>query len=67
MLYSSSRMSPSEEDREKLGAGQWAISKRLVSTRYSAAGKSGKRPADELLITTLPPSSLETDVRLRRI
>lgn len=66
-LYAGARMSPSREDHDELGAGQWAISKRLVATKYSASGKNGKRSADELLITTLPPSSLDANERLRPI
>ncbi len=64
-LYAQTRMTPSEVDRDTLGVRQWRISKRLVSTRYSAAGRSGKRSAEELLITTLPPSTVPLDEELR--
>lgn len=64
-LYAVDRMAPSEPDRRLLGVRCWRISKRLVKTRYSAAGKVGKRSADELLITTLPPSTVPTDEQLR--
>jgi DNA adenine methylase len=65
-LYAHNRMAPSETDRDVLGVRRWHISKRLVSTRYSAAGRVGKRAADELLITTLPPASVPLDEQLRR-
>jgi hypothetical protein len=58
-------MTPSEFDRETLGVRRWRISKRLVTTRYSAAGRVGKRSADELLITTLPPTTVPFDEQLR--
>ncbi|MGV9390988.1 DNA adenine methylase [Streptomyces olivaceus] len=64
-LYARDRMNPSESDRVNLGVRCWRITKRLVSTRYSAAGKVGKRAADELLITTLPPSTVPIDDQLR--
>ncbi|MFD3519291.1 DNA adenine methylase [Streptomyces sp. NPDC058653] len=64
-LYAQSRMTPSEVDRETLGVRQWRITKRLVATRYSAGGRSGKRSAEELLITTLPPTTVPLDEQLR--
>lgn len=64
-LYAPDRMTPSRSDREVLGVRCWRISKRLVSTRYSAAGRVGKRPAEELLITTLPPATVPVDEDLR--
>ncbi|MFC9844900.1 DNA adenine methylase [Streptomyces sp. NPDC060223] len=64
-LYAHDRMNPLESDRVDLGVRRWRITKRLVSTRYSAAGKVGKRAADELLITTLPPSTVPIDDHLR--
>lgn len=64
-LYAHDRMTPSELDREVLGVRRWRISKRLVSTRYTAAGRTGKRSAHELLITTLPPTSVPLDTQLR--
>lgn len=66
-LYGRDRMNPSDSDRVDLGVRSWRISKRLVSTRYSAAGKVGKRPADELLLTTLPPSTVPIDDQLRLV
>lgn len=64
-LYANNRMTPSAADRDMLGVRRWALTKRLVPTRYSAGGKSGKRDADELLITTLPPATVPVDDRLR--
>ncbi|WP_084465847.1 DNA adenine methylase [Nocardia salmonicida] len=64
-LYAHSRMTPSKLDRELLGVRRWRISKRLVSTRYSASGRVGKRSAEELLITTLPPATVPIDDQLR--
>lgn len=67
MLYSSSRMNPSRRDRETLGVRSWSLTKRLVQMRYTASGKTGKRNADELLITTLPPSTVPIDHQLREL
>lgn len=64
-LYAHNRMTPSEADRELLGVRCWHISKRLVSARYTAAGRVGKRSAEELLITTLPPANVPLDEQLR--
>ncbi len=64
-LYARDRMNPSENDRQNLGVRSWRISKRLVSTRYSASGRVGKRSADELLITTLPPATVPVDDKIR--
>ncbi|UXA14089.1 DNA adenine methylase [Mycobacterium sp. SMC-8] len=66
-LYARSRMTPSASDRALLGVSQWTISKRLVATRYSAAGRVGKRSADELLLTTLPPATVPIDDELREL
>lgn len=66
-LYAHARMTPSNEDRETLGVHSWALSKRLVRMRYTASGKTGKRDADELLITTLPPSMVPVDHQLREL
>jgi DNA adenine methylase len=64
-LYAHNRMSPKPNDREILGVKCWTLSKRLVRMRYTASGKTGKRDADELLITTLPPLTVPTDAQLR--
>ncbi len=64
-LYAHDRMTPTKSDRDLLGVKSWRISKRVVTTRYTAAGKVGKRSAEELLITTLPPATVPIDERLR--
>lgn len=64
-LYAQDRMTPSDEDRKLLDVKRWSVSKRIVTTRYSAAGRVGKRSAEELLITTLPPASVPVDEQLR--
>ena len=64
-LYAQDRMTPSESDRLLLGVKRWRISKRVITTRYTAAGKVGKRAAEELLITTLPPATVPIDKQLR--
>ena len=64
-LYANDRMTPTRADRDLLGVRRWRISKRLVATRYSAAGRVGKRSADELLITTLPPATVPLDKQIR--
>jgi DNA adenine methylase len=66
-LYAHARMTPSREDRETLGVHFWTLTKRLVRTRYTASGKTGKRNADELLITTLPSSTVPVDHQLREL
>ena len=66
-LYERSRMAPGPDDRHDLGVKSWPITKRLVSMRYTASGKTGKRHADELLITTLPPTTVPLDDRLRAL
>lgn len=66
-LYGIDRMNPSPELRQVLGVKQWRISKRLVSTRYTAGGRTGKRDADELLITTLPASTVPRNNVLRAL
>ena len=66
-LYAKARMTPSAEDRETLGVRSWALTKRLVSMRYTASGRTGKRDADEILITTLPPSTVPVDCQLREL
>lgn len=60
-------MMPSHEDRETLGVRSWTLTKRVVRMRYTASGKTGKRDADELLITTLPPSTIPVDHQLHEL
>lgn len=66
-LYARGRMTPGSAERHQLGVKSWPITKRLVSMRYTASGKTGKRTADELLITTLPPTTVPVDDRLRSL
>lgn len=66
-LYGHARMTPTVEDRQTLGVRSWTLTKRLVTVRYTASGKTGKRDADELLITTLPPSTVPLDHQLRAL
>ena len=66
-MYAHDRMTPSDEDRAVLGVRRWRISKRLVSTRYSASTHNGRGVADELLLTTLPPSTVPVDADLRML
>ncbi len=65
LYYAAGRMSPSKEDKEALGIHSWQISKRLIGTKYSAYSRTGRRLADELLITTLPPGTVPQDNELR--
>lgn len=60
LLYGRDRMSPHGSDRLD-AVKQWRISKRLVRLRYSAAARAGRGDADELLLTTLPPSTVPQD------
>lgn len=63
-LYAANRMTPSVAERQKLGVRRWRISKRIVDLRYSVS--SARRGArQELLITTLPPSSVPSSGRFR--
>lgn len=66
-LYAHSRMTPTQEDRQMLGVRSWTLTKRLVAMRYTASGKNGKRDANELLITTLPPATVPKDEQLREL
>jgi DNA adenine methylase len=66
-LYGLDRMNPTHKDRALLNIKRWRISKRLLSTRYSASGKTGKRSADELLLRTLPPATVPVDETLRPV
>jgi DNA adenine methylase len=66
-LYGRRRMNPDACDREVLGVHCWPVTKRLVSMRYTASGRTGKRNAEELLITTLPASKVPINERLRTL
>lgn len=67
LLYAADRMNPSEVDRDILGVKQWRISKRVVSLRYTASARQGRGPAEEVLVTTLPPATVPADDDFRPI
>jgi site-specific DNA-adenine methylase len=63
-LYAVTQMALADGDRQN--ARQWSITKRLVDLRYSASATSAHRgKREELLITTLPASSVPLDDRFR--
>lgn len=63
-MYGTDRMTPDDDAKQLDGVKEWRISKRLVSMRYSAT--ASRRPIkDELLLTTLPPSTIPTDDEFR--
>lgn len=64
-LYQASRMTPDRSEKELLGVQEWRISKRLVSLRYTASARAGRGPADELLLTTLPASTVPINESFR--
>lgn len=66
-LYAAARMTPTADDKALLGVKEWSITKRLVSLRYTASARNGRGPADELLLTSLPPSTVPVDDSFRSI
>ncbi len=65
-LYAATQMAPSPTDADRQDARQWHITKRLVDLRYSASATRAHRgKREELLITTLPGSSVPLDDRFR--
>lgn len=66
-LYAYRRMTPSAEERKGLGVRAWYISRRLVSLRYTVSGSGRNEPAEELLLTTLPPSCVPADEPFRLV
>jgi DNA adenine methylase len=66
-LYAATRMTPTSEDKAILAVKEWTITKRLVSLRYTVSARKGRGPAEELLITTLPPSTVPIDSAFRPI
>lgn len=66
-LYAAARMTPTSDDKMTLGVKEWAITKRLVSLRYTVSARKGRGPADELLITTLPSSTVPSDSAFRPV
>jgi DNA adenine methylase len=61
-LYAGDKMRPTAEARRLNGVHSWHVSKRLVTLNYTASARAGRRAEAELLITTLPPSTVpDTD------
>ena len=60
-------MTPTFEDKTLLAVKEWTITKRLVSLRYTVSARKGRGPAEELLITTLPSSTVPIDSSFRQI
>ncbi len=66
LLYGRDRMNPANEARAE-GVKHWRISKRIVRLTYTAAARSSRAAADELLLTTLPPSTVPTNDVIRAV
>lgn len=64
VLYAAKAMHPSRSSRDLNGVKTWQISKRLVTLNYTASSRTGRGPAWELLLTTLPPATVPTNKRL---
>lgn len=64
LLYGRDRMNPTSTDRAD-GVKSWRISKRVVRLTYTAAARSSRNGADELLLTTLPPATVPTNDSIR--
>ncbi|MEV1013201.1 DNA adenine methylase [Micromonospora sp. NPDC049801] len=63
-LYAAKAMHPSRASRDLNGVKSWRISKRIVTLNYTASSRTGRGPAQELLLTTLPPATVPTNERL---
>ena len=64
-LYAARAMSPDLESRALTGVKAWRISKRVVTLNYTASARTTDRGlAEELLITTLPWTTVPTNERL---
>lgn len=63
-LYAARAMHPTRASRDLNGVKTWRISKRVVTLNYTASSRTGRGPAKELLLTTLPPASVPTNERL---
>lgn len=66
LLYGRDRMNPSRADRLD-AVKQWRISKRVVRLRYSASATVGRGNSDELLLTTLPASTVPVNDTFRPV
>ncbi len=63
-LYAAKAMNPSRTDRDLNGVKSWHISKRIVTLNYTASSRAGRGKARELLLTTLPPTTVPINDRL---
>jgi DNA adenine methylase len=66
-LYAANRMTPTTDDKNTLHIKDWRITKRLVSLHYTASARQGRGPANELLITTLPPTKIPINQSFRTL
>lgn len=66
-LYAAKQMQPEQDDRKLLDVKAWRIARRAVTLNYTASSKSGRGPAEELLLTTLPFGSVPVNDRLRTV
>jgi DNA adenine methylase len=66
-LYAAHAMTPDRDHRELNGVRAWRISKRVVTLNYTASSSTGRGAAQELLLTTLPPTTVPLNDRLRAI
>lgn len=64
-LYAAKAMHPSRPSRDLNGVKAWRISKRIVTLNYSVSSRTGRGPAQELLLTTLPPATVPINERLQ--
>lgn len=63
-LYAAKVMQPSKPSRDLNDVKAWHITKRIVTLTYTASARTGRGPAKELLITTLPPAAVPLNDRL---
>jgi DNA adenine methylase len=65
VLYAAKTMHPSRSNRDLNGVKSWRISKRIVTLNYTASSRTGRGPAKELVLTTLPPATVPINERLQ--
>ncbi len=63
-FYAARAMTPDAGSRELSGVKAWRISKRVVTLNYTASARAGRGLAKELLITTLPWTTVPTNDHL---
>jgi DNA adenine methylase len=63
-LYAARAMTPEADSRDLTGVKAWRISKRAVMLNYTASARTGRGLAKELLITTLPWTTVPTNDKL---